>query len=514
MSTLLLNRVAEIYSSPSGLYGSGLLLGDGYILTARHVLVSVDDPRAILKAKIYVRTVEMRNNKIQMALAEPEWPSRKELADFDAARDCDVALIRIRAELLNAGGLRLWKRPLMRLLGNGTEADGDPPSVARVSAVGFPVFRDSGVRGRDTKQLTGICQTGDYLVSNAIGIQEARLDRLQEDPRLAAALDWSGMSGSAVFSDEENAEDSIPELIGIFTISVRNWPYEFKAVRLDPMLRDPQASAILKRAVSRDKSRATQVDVSAVLGDGNATPPGAVLEPPAILNRVCLLDRSRQEADVILRYSDAKRGLSNDASGSPRPKPLVLVLPGADRPEHAPDLLIERLSNYTMCQKIAWPGDTVAAANIVWGSPADTADEAARYMRMQLWNAMQQPWDDEPLDEDQFVEQCIELWRDQTRPRLFWSSDLTQSALGRPSAAALRIRSMMAALMRAIERPADAERRILRRARLLGRAACLLDARDGGCQRVVMRETDGHERVERRIAIRVPPAALHGRGGA
>jgi len=435
MSILPFNRVTEIFSAPTGPYGSGLLLGDGYILTARHVLVSEKNSRSILKAKIFVRTVEMRNNKIQMAAAEPEWPSRKELAEFDPARDCDLALIRIRAESISASSSRLWQRPLMRLLGRGVESDGDPRSVTRVSAVGFPVFRDAGERGRDTKQLTGICQTGDYLTSDVIGIQEARLDRLHEDPRLAAALDWSGMSGSAVFIDEEETEDSVPELIGLLTISGLKWPYEFKAMRLDPLLRDLQTKALLMRAVSRDSNRA-QRDIATALGDGDAVAQGAVLEPPAILDRVCLLDRSRQEADVIRRYADAKRGLANVPSEPARPKPLVLVLPGADRPEHAPDLLVERLRKHTM-KKISWPGDTVAASNIVWASPADSVEEATRYMRGQLWNAMQQPWDEEPQSEDEFVKRCIELWSDDTRPRLFWSSDLTQSDLGRHSAAML-----------------------------------------------------------------------------
>jgi hypothetical protein len=163
-------------------YGSGFLLGEGLVLTARHVLMPADADFAL--GEVTVRNVDMVKHGEARVPAKLVWPDDPALLKVHKP---DIALIRVAD---HPSFPHRW--PLIRIHGLGDD-DREWPMVFNyeVHAVGFPEFAIMQGRPpteRDTRQLSGRTRNGDGQVRGQFLIVDAAFS----DPANAQNRRWSG----------------------------------------------------------------------------------------------------------------------------------------------------------------------------------------------------------------------------------------------------------------------------------------------------------------------------------
>ena len=202
------SRVCELYTAGPGAEGSGsgYLLGDRLVLTARHVIAP-----AVPKAggRVLVRPVG----------ASGWLPARVEWADADA----DAALVRVEEEG--------WREPTGEsVLRWGKVADSDPVPC---TAVGFPWASARPDRMRDTAHVYGRLAPLGQLRQGRLDLDVASASPTARE----GGSPWAGMSGAAVIADNH--------LVGVITVDPARYQDRLVAVPVGPLLADPGFRAVL-----------------------------------------------------------------------------------------------------------------------------------------------------------------------------------------------------------------------------------------------------------------------------
>ena len=214
------HRLVEIYvrrdrSDDRGSLGSGYLLGNGLVLTARHVLMpkswgNSTPTDLVIEARALAEGVDP-----PLRIAELVWPqAASALSDHEAP---DVALIRLPSIPARAA------EPVQIAFIN----DDDP--VVDVYAGGFPAHRNNmaGPGLRESKQIFGRVPPLSGLRSGTFEITAIRMDG---DRDLDLNLNWEGISGSALLDRGR--------IVGVVITRAEGQGYDFRAVRLEHVLRD------------------------------------------------------------------------------------------------------------------------------------------------------------------------------------------------------------------------------------------------------------------------------------
>ncbi|SAL85251.1 hypothetical protein AWB68_07614 [Caballeronia choica] len=409
-------RVVEIYSSAGkGSYGSGYLLGDGIVLTARHVLVPSDFSSVPHNFEISVRTVDMTRRDEAPQLATLIWPTVGARLNPHTP---DIAVIR-----LNKIDGRYKRSPALRLVGNADTADVPFASEIRVFATGYPKHtepadKQGAAKRRDTHQISGIVQPGTGQITDTLQILQPDFGRTRDNEPLDTASDWKGFSGAALFArDLLPARDALPQLIGVVTAFNNGLDrYKFRAVRIDCLLEDSDLARILHNALGRSE---------------NTERP----QPPPVHKLICLLDRKDQEKEFIAVCREAS--LSQVGEGDSRTisqpvRPIILLLPGAGNDGHAPMELVERLKRFTLPRTLNKPRMCLAAPALWWPSLVGrSTEQVLAELRNELWNLLGCKGTG-PIEPTEY----IKLWKSGTRPRIF-VSDLLNRPLDHDSALVL-----------------------------------------------------------------------------
>jgi hypothetical protein len=242
------DRFTEIISQLAGgdsySYGSGFLLGDGLILTARHVLVSDEwSPEATFV--ITARPLCAAKDDGAWLTANLVWPKDEDELRLSKERDCpDVALIR-----LQSFSCRVEDEP--PLLGLGDLKD----DVLKVTAVGFPAFAAFGdlADQRESHQISGVLRQYSGLVSETFEIDDSDLKA-----EVGLKLDeWPGFSGAPLFSQMDHPTDR--HLIGVVVARKNNGRFDFRAVRIDPLLKRPDFAAVIELGGGKSTSTGLRV---------------------------------------------------------------------------------------------------------------------------------------------------------------------------------------------------------------------------------------------------------------
>ena len=404
MSDTRSSRTVEIQCNSTSGYGSGLLLGDGIVLTARHVLLP---PGRGLPAEldILMRTVSMARDGQRVCRGTLLWPTPDLLAD----QAPDIALIQFPADA-----------PIpRRMFAAGVDSldEGDDqmgPAIADVYAVGFPrratILDAQGVptRQRDTDQLSGKVQLGAGLRSGTAFIDQLRLGSQAREPDKRD--EWTGMSGAALFAEPyEGARSAVPHLLGVVTIHDPAGKHEFKAARIEVALEDPAARAVLLKALAREQA-----------------PPSQRPEPPGLHRFVWLLDRVAQEEEFVTAYREAvPRPRLGIVARLRKPKPLIFLLPGAADAANAYTEMLTRLSRRTLPERLGWQDGMGNDKSLYWPATAGLSPAAAvGRLRQRLWEDALCQEGDAPAKATEFQK----LISRGNLPRLF-HSDLTTRAL-------------------------------------------------------------------------------------
>jgi hypothetical protein len=376
-------------SGNTGSRGSGYLLADGFVLTARHVLAPAEwgpppDPLDLIARPV---------SESQFEPAQLVWPATaQELADQE---DCDIALVRLTnvPEALRADATQL---------GFGGVEDGEAlfgPLVS-VYCVGFPNFMGMGTSagGRprfDTYQMNGEVApfTGEASKTLAIDWNKQRT-RITQGKR-EDELDWYGFSGSGLLTFNRR-------LIGVVVTENKDQRFDFRAARIDPLLLRPDFVEALK---------------------GKATITGAAdtTEAPLIEDLVHLLDRDDQEGDFVRAHRRASPPASSDEA-APGARPLLCLVPGAAEFRHLPDELLARFARETLPSRFDWPS-RIAPRRLTWPSPYREPSESIADLRDTLWEALSRTG-----AAPEKPEIFRKVWQDIGQPRLYYS-DLTQYPL-------------------------------------------------------------------------------------
>ncbi|MFO1036165.1 MAG: trypsin-like peptidase domain-containing protein [Geminicoccaceae bacterium] len=370
-------RIVEIFSARApeqitGSLGSGYLLGAGLVLTARHVLapktwgVLPEAPAVFARALAEGEAAELRRAEIiwplnHTLLSDPEQP--------------DVAVLRLPDFPAEYAA---------KVLVGSAELDGSaPPTEVKVSATGFPSFMEDRDRvksaRRDTAQLTATTEPLTGLRSRTFILRNPTLQNRDS----ARPLDWTGISGAALFAHRS--------LIGVVVTQANEQFYDFRAIRLGPLLQRPDFVAAIAAGAEID---------AIVVGRSSA--------PPEIGRHLCLLDREDQEEDLW----DALTRCCPPQQLEVLSRPLFCVVPG--HWDHLPDELLERFRRQTLPRR-GWPTEGLEFHPLGW--PNSTSPTAAiSRLRARLWNALhgQEP---NPTDPAAFRERL----RDLSLPRLFYS---------------------------------------------------------------------------------------------
>jgi hypothetical protein len=396
MSGIREPRIVELRSSGPESYGSGYLLGNGIVLTARHVLFPDTSATPPDRLEIEVRSVGMTRQRDDPVLATLEWPPK--ISDL-AVHSPDIALIRVTDPRL------VLKPPPLRLIGS---PDMPFAPVLKVHAIGFPVLAAMSGGGRDTAQLSGVVQPGAGQVTDILQISELVFGGTSGDRPPDRDSDWKGFSGAALFTSEPppGAPDALTQLIGVVVIHASGKRYDFAAARVDALLDDPAAAALLNQAVEQP-SAAARIDAN------------IIQEAPPIHRMVCLIDRTDQEQEFVVRYQQAL-----PTAQTPLSRPMIALLPGAGDAGHAAMEMVKRLEVRTLPEKLRWPSDYVGAALLYWPVSSIKPAEAVARLRADLWNQLAGTG---PPPEDAAA--YVRLWKDGTRPRLFVSPELLKRPL-------------------------------------------------------------------------------------
>jgi hypothetical protein len=395
MSGIREPRIVELRSREFESYGSGYLLGNGIVLTARHVLFPDQSATPPAHLEIEIRSVEMTRQDENPVLATLEWPSK--ISDL-AVHMPDIALIRVTDRRL------VLKPPPLRLIGS---PDAPFAPVLKVHAIGFPALAAMPGGGRDTVQLSGVVQPGAGQVADVLQISELAFGGTSGNRPLDRDSDWKGFSGAALFTSEPplGAPDALNQLIGVVVIRASGKRYDFAAARVDALLDDPAAAVLLSHAVEQP---------SAARADANL-----VQEAPPIHRMICLVDRTDQEHEFLVRYQRVF-----PTGETPACRPMIALLPGAGDVGHAAMEMVKRLEVRTLPEKLGWRSGHVIAAPLYWPVSSIKPVEAVARLRAELWNQLAGIG---PPPED--ARAYVKLWKDDTRPRLFVSPELLKRPL-------------------------------------------------------------------------------------
>lgn len=385
-------RVVEVFSASTpggkqGSRGSGYLLADGLVLTARHVIVPDDWGKPPERLDISSRTVAAALRGEGFKRVNLVWPAYADL--MKAGRD--VALLRMDSGIDDTN----TSPPLLGFDDTSDSDDFDP--TLKVYAVGFPEFARK--EGRyETNQIYGVVKPGSGQIAGDLQIEELRFG----SDKISDAFDWKGFSGAALMHSRR--------IIGVVVAAQTSGRYDFRAIRLEPLFECTDFRDAIGKSgvVVKEPSRA---------------------EVPKIEKLVCLLDRDVQEGAFVNAHNET----SAEASARCCRKPKIFLLPGAGESRHAAEDLAERFSTETLPKVLMWPTSLSGVRWINW--PAEDFDlaESMTHLRGELWRELcgEGPAPTEPGS-------FVRLWADGTRPRLF-RSDLTQAKLNGQSAQVLRV---------------------------------------------------------------------------
>jgi hypothetical protein len=238
----LSNRLVEVFSErypgdKMASFGSGFLLGNGLVLTARHVLMpeawgsgASDSLQFSARPLAFAKRSELKP-------AVLVWPQNAE--DLLNEEIQDVAI------------LRLLEYPDVAtspiLLGLGEK---EALGTIRVFAAGFPNFCAHG-NIRDVAQITGRIPTLSDAKSGRYQITALKMEGGRD---IDTNLDWHGISGAALFADHNN-------IIGVLTLRQENGRFDFIAERLDNLLeRSDFATLLAILLASREAVVSTRFD--------------------------------------------------------------------------------------------------------------------------------------------------------------------------------------------------------------------------------------------------------------
>ncbi|MFZ3324737.1 MAG: serine protease, partial [Methylocella sp.] len=231
----LTRRLVEVFSEkwpndPTASFGSGFLLGDGLVLTARHVLMPKNWWAQVPENLVLSARPLALAKKSPLMPAVVLWPPTvAELASDDTP---DVALIRI-AEV---PGFRTG--PFSLGLGEGEEL-----GAVNVFAAGFPNWRAKG-NIREVGQITGRIPT---LSGARAGRYEVTALKMEGGRDLDDKLDWRGMSGAALCYGKH--------IIGVLVLHEEDGRIDFLAVRLDDLLERPDFASALPPVLAGKSAR-------------------------------------------------------------------------------------------------------------------------------------------------------------------------------------------------------------------------------------------------------------------
>ena len=227
-------RLTEIFTrltpdSPRASFGSGFLLGNGIVLTARHVLFPrMWESETSSQISISARPLALAKTE-DLRPAELVWPIDK--AELENRNAPDVALIRI-INCPDIDGRRIF-------LGLG---EAEEQSTINMHAAGFPDFKC--VDGlREVDQITGRIPT---LTGARSGVYEITALKMDGERDLDTTLKWAGISGSPVFSDPYR-------IIGVLITREDKGRFDFQAVRLEELLQREEFVSALSNCVELDK---------------------------------------------------------------------------------------------------------------------------------------------------------------------------------------------------------------------------------------------------------------------
>jgi len=215
--------VVEIFNPARRLIGSGVLLGERLVLTARHVVqVGPTDPRC--------------SARMPSSQAANDW-CELDLCWAGAGPADDIAMLEFRggAALPPAGPHVL---PLGRVDRDGTD-QGLP-----CSAVGFPVASVRPDGARDPQHLLGRIGVGSGPTAGQLVVTVDTATASLDDRRDVA---WAGMSGAALVAHDH--------VVGVLTrVTTAFVGKQLAAVPVTPLLGDPEVRRLLVAvgAVDRD----------------------------------------------------------------------------------------------------------------------------------------------------------------------------------------------------------------------------------------------------------------------
>jgi hypothetical protein len=171
------SRVVQLFNPSTRMMGSGFLLGDRLVLTARHVVVDSSGEGVPCRARRLDPEADREANRV--VVAHPR---------YVGARGDDLALLEFTQSLpLPPGGLD-W-------VGFGRVDRNDVQEPVECSAIGFPFATALSASVRDTHHLIGSIAAAGYAM-----VDELAVTVRTAVPAVSVRPDfgWGGMSGAAL----------------------------------------------------------------------------------------------------------------------------------------------------------------------------------------------------------------------------------------------------------------------------------------------------------------------------